>query len=492
MRAVRHGTESPAEFPQPRQVERVRGPTGEAHRQGGDAVGEGDAHGLGGVKHGVHGAKCRAKRLCDPRNLLNPGVLINENHLVHIADLKVNSTVDAEVDRCVECGYCEPVCPSRDLTTTPRQRIVIRRAMAKAQSAGDLQMLKDLTDRYEYDGVQTCAADGMCAVSCPVNIDTGALVTRLRAERQNSATAKLAVGAARHWGFITTVLSAVLTITKRMPASLVERVNLLLRKLAGTEVVPMWNQSVPRGGTQRKSILNPRAEVLYFPSCINSLFGTTDDSMGVMEAFLKICERVGIEVAIPENIAKLCCGTPWKSKGLMDGYQEIATRTKQELLRGAKSQGIPIVCDATSCTDGLSDLITSSKLEMEILDALEFIADRALSKLTITHKVPSIALHPTCSGVQLGLNLKMLEIAQIVANEVFIPENWACCGFAGDRGLLHPELTASATAAEVREVESRAFTKYASSNRPCEIGMSQATGQTYQHLLVLLEEVSRP
>ena len=213
--------------------------------------------------------------------------------------------------------------------------------------------------------------------------------------------------------------------------------------------------------------------------------------MGVTEAFLKICERAGIEVAIPSAIAELCCGTPWKSKGLTAGYQEMATRTEQELRRGAKSQGIPIVCDATSCTDGLSELVTSSKLEMEILDVLEFIADRALSKLTITHKVPSIALHPTCSGLQLGLNSKMLQIAQIVADEVFIPENWACCGFAGDRGLLHPELTASATAAEAREVKSRAFTKYASSNRPCEIGMSQATGQTYQHLLVLLEEVSR-
>jgi D-lactate dehydrogenase len=432
------------------------------------------------------------KRLCDPRNLLNPGVLINENPLVHIEDLKINSTVDVEVDRCVECGYCEPVCPSRDLTMTPRQRIVIRRAMAKAQSSGDHQMLKHLTNRYEYDGVQTCAADSMCAVACPVNIDTGALVTRLRAEQQGSAVVKLGVGAARHWGILTTVLSAVLTITKRTPKPLVERVNSLMRRMAGTEVVPLWNQSVPRGGTQREPILNPKAEVLYFPSCINSLFGTTEDLMGVTEAFLKICERAGIEVAIPEGIADLCCGTPWKSKGLTDGYQEMATRTKQELLRGAKAQGIPIVCDATSCTDGLSDLVTSSKLGMEILDALEFIADSALSKLTITHKVPSIALHPTCSGVQLGLDSKMLQIAQVVADEVFIPENWACCGFAGDRGLLHPELTASATAAEAREVKSRAFTKYASSNRPCEIGMSQATGQTYQHLLVLLEQVSRP
>ena len=82
-------------------------------------------------------------------------------------------------------------------------------------------------------------------------------------------------------------------------------------------------------------------------------------------------------------------------------------------------------------------------------------------------------------------------IGQAVANNVYIPENWACCGFAGDRGLLHPELTESATQAEAREISSRNFSAYASSNRPCEIGMSQATGQTYIHLLEILEEVSR-
>lgn len=431
------------------------------------------------------------KRLCDPRNLLNPGVLINENQMVHIEDLKINPTVDTEVDRCVECGYCEPVCPSRDLTLTPRQRIVIRRAMADATSSDDHQLLRDLTDRYDYDAVQTCAADSMCAVSCPVYIDTGALVTRLRAEQQGKVAEGLSKVAVRNWKRATMVLAGTLTVAKKTPPALVQSVNALMRTMAGAEVVPRWNQSLPKGGAQRRPILNPKAEVLYFPSCINSLFGATDEGMGVQASFLKLCERAGIEVAIPAAIADLCCGTPWKSKGLADGYQEMSARTKEELLKGAKVQGIPVVCDATSCTDGLTDLFATSKQEIEILDALEFIADRVLSKLTITQKVASLALHPTCSGVQLGLNAKMSQIAQVVADEVFIPEHWACCGFAGDRGLLHPELTASATAAEAREVKAKTFTKYASSNRPCEIGMSQATGQAYQHLLELLEQATR-
>ena len=151
---------------------------------------------------------------------------------------------------------------------------------------------------------------------------------------------------------------------------------------------------------------------------------------------------------------------------------------------------LPVISDATSCTDGLLELTKDTKLE--VIDALEFIADRVLPSLAIREKIASIALHPTCSGLQMGLNAKMSLIADAVANEVFIPENWACCGFAGDRGLLHPELTASATAAEARELSTKAFSAYASSNRPCEIGMSQATGQSYIHLLEILEQVSRP
>jgi D-lactate dehydrogenase len=431
------------------------------------------------------------KRLCDPSNLLNPGVLINDNNQVHIENLKINSKVDIEVDRCVECGYCETVCPSRDLTMTPRQRIVIRRAMVDAENSGDRELLHELTRRHDYDVVQTCAVDSMCAVSCPVHIDTGALVTRLRAEQRGIATAKLGIGAARHWRSVTRVLSGALTITKQTPFSLVRSTNAFLRNIGGADVIPIWNQSIPKGGAQRKAILNPSADVLYFPSCINSLFGAGKDSIGVNTAFLKLCQRAGIEVAVPEAIADLCCGTPWKSKGFTAGYQEMTMHTKQELLKGANGIGIPIVCDATSCTDGLTNLFSSGDNNVEILDALQFIADRVLSRLTISQKVASVVLHPTCSGVQLGLNSKMVLIAHAVADEVFIPENWACCGFAGDRGLLHPELTASATAAEAREVNTRVFAKYASSNRPCEIGMSQATGQTYQHLLELLEQVSR-
>ena len=426
------------------------------------------------------------KKLCDPRNLLNPGVLISENHLVHIENLKINPTVDAEVDRCVECGYCEPVCPSRDITMTPRQRIVIRRAQADAKNTGDEKLFVELTSRYEYDGVQTCAAESMCAVSCPIHIDTGALVKRLRAENHGTRIQKLSTQIADNWSPVTTALSLVLSAAKKSPSKVISSFNTGLRKILGSDALPLWNENLPSGGNKRRSVINSQAEALYFPSCVNSLFGSDEGATGVQSAFMQLCARAGIEIMVPPGIASLCCGTPWKSKGLTDGYSHMSSQSLSVL----QQHSLLVISDATSCTEGLMELAKVTNLQ--VVDALEFIAERVLPALTIREKISSIALHPTCSGVHLGLNAKMSLIADAVADEVFIPENWACCGFAGDRGLLHPELTSAATATEAHELSARVFSAYASSNRPCEIGMSQATGHSYIHLIEILEQVSRP
>jgi D-lactate dehydrogenase len=227
------------------------------------------------------------------------------------------------------------------------------------------------------------------------------------------------------------------------------------------------------------------------------MFGPADDGRGVSDAFLALCGRADVQVMIPDGIGAFCCGTPWKSKGYSAGYEHITQTVLPALWAATREGELPIVCDAASCTEGLETMREFAAKAggvfagLRFVDAVEFIHDHVLGRLETRSPIPSIALHPTCSSTQLGLNEKTTAIANAISPDVYLPIDWGCCGFAGDRGLLHPELTASATAAEATEINSREFAAYASTNRTCELGMTRATGHQYQHLLELLEQATQ-
>ena len=92
----------------------------------------------------------------------------------------------------------------------------------------------------------------------------------------------------------------------------------------------------------------------------------------------------------------------------------------------------------------------------------------------------------------MGISAKLVTLAQACSEEVVVPMEAGCCAFAGDRGFLHPELTASATQSEAAELEPQRHDGYFSSSRTCEIGMTRATGKLYRSYLHLLDFASRP
>jgi D-lactate dehydrogenase len=431
------------------------------------------------------------KSLFDPEGILNPGVLLNEDPSAHVSNLKTAPRIEEEVDRCVECGYCEPVCPSRDLTLTPRQRIVLRREMAEAQAAGDSALLKELRAEFEYDGVQTCAVDGMCQTACPVLINTGDLVRRLRRENQGKIANAAWKAAAGQWGAATAMGGAALTMADAAPAALPIAATALARAVIGAETVPAYSPDLPKGGAARRRIAAPEPTAIYFPSCTNTLFAPVGGS-GVAESFLRLCERAGIPISTPEDIPALCCGTPWKSKGLSDGYQEMTKRVTAALRRATRDGELPVISDASSCTEGLRLLLSAAQAaNITVIDAVEFVDSIVLPRLTPAgHKVESVTLHPTCSSVHLGLGPALARVAAAAADAVVVPDDWGCCAFAGDRGMLHPELTAAATAPEAAGAIAADTQTYASLNRTCELGMTRATGREYEHILQVLDRAT--
>ncbi len=220
------------------------------------------------------------------------------------------------------------------------------------------------------------------------------------------------------------------------------------------------------------------------------MFGPADSGTGVQDAFLALCERAGVDVRVPEGIGSLCCGTPWKSKGLTAGYDAMRGQVVPALRTATDDGALPVVVDAASCTEGLIRLLEDEGVA--VVDAVAFVDAAVLPSLPEARRLPSVAVHPTCSSTQLGLNPALLRVAAAAAEEVVQPDDWSCCAFAGDRGLLHPELTATATAAEARSVAQHPAAAYASVNRTCELGMTRATGSPYRHLLEVLEEATRP
>ncbi|MGW5265174.1 FAD-binding and (Fe-S)-binding domain-containing protein [Microbispora sp. NPDC004025] len=433
------------------------------------------------------------KRLCDPAGTLNPGVVLTDDPRAHLRDLKTVVSVEPEVDRCVECGYCEPVCPSRDLTTTPRQRIVLRREIAAARAAGDDALAHRLEEEYDYDAVDTCAVDGMCATACPVLINTGDLTKRLRGERHGRAARAGWKTAARHWGAVTRAMDLAMDAAAAAPAGLVEGASRAARAVADPDTVPQWSRDLPRGGTPRRAAPIRDADAVYVPSCLNTLFAPADGGPGVMAAVRRLAERAGLRLHVPEGVESLCCGTPWSSKGFGEGYEVMGRRVRETLLSATGGGRLAVVSDAASCTEGFERLVAAASPAVRVLDAVTFVAQHVLPRLPQAaegRRVASLALHPTCSSTRLGLDAAIAEVAGAVAKEVVVPEGWQCCAFAGDRGMLHPELTASATRAEAASVAEGGFAAHASVNRTCEIGMSRATGETYHHLLELLDQVT--
>jgi len=426
------------------------------------------------------------KELFDPRGILNPGVIINDDATIHLQDLKRTPTVQAEIDSCVDCGFCEPVCPSRDLTVTPRQRIALRRELARALQDGDRQLVQALQRASEYQLIQTCAADGMCATVCPVGIDTGALVKDLRSQQAAGVQRRAWSRAARHWSITTRAAAGAMKLARRMPG-LATRVSGLARAGLGTETVPEWTSTLPTGGRSRRPRPSNDPVAVLMPACVGSMFGPEPGFPGVTDALLRLCDQAGVEVTIPDGVDSACCGTPFASKGMTEAHQVMRERVRDWLWSATEGGRLPVVVDAASCTEGLTGLLAdiegSHGTQIVVVDAISFVRDTVLARLPEPARMPSIAVHPTCSTTRLGITPALLDLAARIADQVYVPDGWGCCGFAGDRGMLHPELTASATAGQAAEVARLDAAAHASANRTCEIGMTRATGKPYAHIL---------
>jgi D-lactate dehydrogenase len=447
----------------------------------------------------------RLKALVDPCGLLNPGVILNPDPRAHLCHLKALPAVEEEVDKCIECGFCEPKCPSRELTLTPRQRIVLRREMARLAVTGeDPGLLRELRDDFQYLALDTCAADGLCATACPVAIDTGALTKRLRREAHPAWAQDLAVTIQRHFARIEPLVRLGLRsghlVQGVFGPGAMAGLTRLIRTVAH-RATPQWSAEMPRAAGPLPRTAPEGAQAIYFPACISRMMGALPgetEPSSLPEALVTLAKRAGVPLHIPADARGVCCGVPFSSKGYAPAHRLAVNQAVERFWAWSREGQLPVVLDTSPCAHGLKGARPYLSPEnqarfdrMRILDPVEFAHDYLLPRLNIKRRMGTVALHPVCSLIKMDLTPKLEAIAAACAAEVLIPRDAGCCGFAGDRGFLYPELTASATRREAEQVLARDCDGHYSSSRTCEIGVTRATGRNYRSFLHLLEAATR-
>jgi D-lactate dehydrogenase len=433
------------------------------------------------------------KRLLDPNGILNPDVVLSTDPQIHLKNLKPLPAADEIVDKCIECGFCEPVCPSNGLTLTPRQRIVIWRDIQAKKRAGI--DTTELERGYHYQGIDTCAATGLCSQRCPVGINTGELVKKLRSREAHHD--KTATWLADH--FKTALQGARFTLHAANGARMLlgaprlAKISAALSK-ASSGRVPQWTPAMPQA--EQAIRVTPvaddqRPRVVYLAACVSRVMGPAAadrEQMSLLDKTRGLLEKAGYQVVFPDNQDSLCCGQPFASKG----YNEQADAKRDELLAAlskASRGGLdPIYCDTSPCTLRLVQELKDTRLDL--YDPVRFIRTHLLDKLTFTPQQQPIAVHVTCSTQHLGESQALIELARLCSVNVVIPEGIHCCGFAGDKGFTQPELNAHSLRTLKDAVQY--CEEGISTSRTCEIGLTRHGGIDYHGLVYLVDRVTQP
>lgn len=445
------------------------------------------------------------KKLFDPKGLLNPGVIFNDDPKCHIKNFKPLPLIPldtespaAKVNRCIECGFCEVNCLSCGFTLSSRQRIVLQREIARLRQNGeDPERLSLLEKQYRYPGNQTCAGDGLCSMSCPMGINTGDLTHVIRQEEipQGSFGYKVGNFAANHFAGIKNTLRPVLGLADFGHSVLgTKTMSSITKGMHNAFGIPLWTPAMPKAFKTNSQLSTPaprQNKVVYFPSCINQTMGLPKKSpveQALVSKMIALLQKGGYEVIFPKNMEKLCCGTIWESKGMLDIADRKTTELEAALWEASEQGRYPVLCDQSPCLHRMRETIR----RMKLYEPAEFIYTFLRDKLVFTPIDRPVAIHITCSMRKMGLADTIIALARLCSTKVIVPEEVGCCGFAGDRGFTYPELNAYALRKLRPQIEAAGVSIGYSNSRTCEIGLTTNSGIPYVSIAYLVDQCTEP
>ena len=433
----------------------------------------------------------RIKAIFDPTRILNPDVMITDDPDVYKKNLKAQCVIDDAFTICMECGFCEKNCPSRNLTLTPRQRIALLRETKRLENEGNFAVANELKKGYEYFGVETCAACSMCKGLCPLSIDTAQIALSMR--RIDPPAPGLAKKIYDNFSSTLEMCRAGVSLEGIAGAIITQKaISKITEGLHGvTGVTPYVPKTTPKANRYKlKNRIKPTnfEKVVYFSTCANRAFRQNqgyDDQRSLQQVVESLCYKAQIDIIYPEHIENLCCGLSFEN---YDDVHERAVKDLHDALMKASQNGkYPIVIDHSACFNHAFKHMP----DLEINDISEFLCKFVVPRLDITKCDERVIVHKQCKIKVLGKSQYIEDLARLCSDHVFNIKSFACDGFAGQKGFFTPELNKCATKDLASEVSEYGATLGVSSSSTCEIGLGESGGIPFVSVAYLLDRCSK-
>lgn len=434
----------------------------------------------------------KIKEIFDPKNLMNNEVIFNHDKKSYLKDISTIEEVDPTIDNCVECGFCEPVCPSRNIALNPRERIAVLREVENKESKFSKKDLKNIKKEFNKKGVNTCGIVGVCGIACPIGIDTGNMIKKINIRKKNKIEKKIAEFFARRFHLLDLTLRIFLTffhfLCKFLTFKGIKITFKKIRKLGVRSIPFLFSKETFPVLENVKSIKNNSCigfkKVVFFPTCVERLMKHPSNEDSMLDDFFSLLKKARVQAIIPKNMNSLCCGQIFSGRGFLRAGEIAKEQLKKEFYKITNGGVIPIVVNTSSCFKTLDFL---NKENFKIFDLSSFILEYLNESLTYEKVKEDILIHEPCSLKNTSAYGNIKKIANMCTDFVYEPIDLECCGFAGDKGFFEPEVNESA----LKPLRNQKYSKIKrgfSQSFLCEVGLSFYTGKSYRSILKLVNE----
>lgn len=424
----------------------------------------------------AYAINCKIKDILDKDNIFNPDVIITKDKDIYKKNIKNQSPVDEALNLCMECGFCERFCPSNEISLSPRQRIAVLKEMKSLEELNDedsKKKLKDMKKLYNFYVDTTCAACGVCSMVCPLGINFADFSLKYRKANQGAISRIIGNFAYNHHETTLALAKTSLKIANKFD-------NYKLNNLLATFNLPQSRNYLPRANDYKYSTNTQEENVIYFTSCLNKAFkpnAKMSDKRSIQEVFESLCKKAGIGIIYAPN--DLCCGKAYEN------YENIQIANEAKLNEYLSNQNCSVVIDHSACS---AKVVKNHK--GKVYDLSEYLYKVIAPRLKITKVNEPIGLYIMCAARKIHIEDSIMSLAKLCADEIVIDNDTYCCGFAGYKGFLTPKLNISATNNFKKFYSSTNVKRGFSSSSTCEVGLSDATNMSWQHIAYLLDECS--